>query len=90
MTPCSVLAAVGTVGSWQPEIKQYLQQEKGRKRVCVRPKLPSEKQHRAQGFPGSNQAFLLCATGSSLDTDSEFLFLNVSSGWWVTDVRTPV
>lgn len=43
LTPHSVLAAVGTVGSWQPGIKQCLQQEKERKQVCVRPKMPGVK-----------------------------------------------
>lgn len=89
-TPHSVLAAVGTVGSWQPGIKQCLQQEKERKRVCMRPKMPNVKHHRAWGFPVSNQAFLPYAVGSGLDTDSEFLSLNVTSGWWLTDVSTPV
>lgn len=82
LTPHSILAAVGTVGFWQPGIKQRLQQEKERKQVCMRPKKPSVKHHRDEGFPVSNQAFLLCAVGSGLDVDREFLLLNVTSGWW--------
>lgn len=81
LTPHSLLAAVEAVGFWQPGIKQCLQQEKERKRVCVRPKMPSVNHHGAKGFPVSRRAFLLRAVGSGSDTDREFLLLNVTGGW---------
>lgn len=88
LTPHSVLAAAGTVGSWQPGIKQCLQQEKERKQVSVRPEMPSVKHPRAQEFPMRNQPFLPCAVGSGLDVASKLL--SITSGWWLADVRTPV
>lgn len=47
LTPHSVLAAVGTVGFWQPGIKECLQQEKERKQVSMTPKMPCIEHHRA-------------------------------------------